>query len=89
MSHLVAGDAERAQVLQVAEATALVDGADVVGVPGVPFQALTHQLLRSRREAAPGKFWRQLCQPRLPPRHPVPCSLLDHSATHNVLLRRS
>ncbi len=79
MSHLVAGNAERAQIFQLAEATALVDGADVVGVPGVPFQALTHQPLGSRLEAARAEIGRQLRQLPVAPPLPVAHSLLDNS----------
>ena len=88
--HLVAGDTERAQVLQLAQATALVDGADVVGVPRIPFQALPHQLLGSLLETARGKTGRQLLQLLLAPGFPVARALLDHpdAAQQSHLLTR-
>lgn len=38
--HLVAGHAQRAQVVQLAHAAALVDGDDVVRMPGITLQGL-------------------------------------------------
>lgn len=76
-NHLVAGHAERAQILQVAQATALVDRADVVGVPRIPFQALPHQLHGGLLETARREAWRQLLQLLLAPRLPIARPLLD------------
>lgn len=84
-SHLVTGNAERAEVLQLAEAAAPVDGADVVGVPGVPFQALTHQPIGSRLEAVRAEAGRQLCQLPVAPPLPAARSLLNQPAhAHHI-----